>query len=364
MNRKIKNDGEAIAQVQKKLGKLQRGRRQRRKRQQGALAKIPTRRQARRGDGNATMNYRQRSPHQVQFSNYLRCVASPWTVCNALIPDWTTFPRSSQQIRTVGKVHVGDSGQFMFTVYPGLFQAFNFVSEDTTNNATITVDGVEYGEGATAGSIFNCHDYTNLSASLDAFRMVSMGVKLEPIAPVLVTGGSIACACTPPANDPFITYDQLAEYNYTKTIPFNKGCCQIYMTAGIQAFDSFPPDAEFGSDDMPAIQIAATNLPVDTTACIITTYMNIEAFSNAQFMTATQQSGKPDPLTLSSASQALSESHKSGGLSGPLEAAGKLSEGIISKGVDAAKDMAYSWFGSSVPDLTAVLADLAPLAIL
>lgn len=296
----------------------------------------------------------------VNVLDYAATLGHPWSITNALIPDWTTFPRGVSQIRTVGSIFLGeaDSG-FMITLFPGLFESGNFIlpGGSTDGSSYIRIDGVDYGPGS-ASTIFSVHNYDDWSNILDQFRVISMGARLKYTGKVLNASGSICSACSPPAVDVPVTYDELADYNYAYIGQAAKGVAQIWMPAGIQSFETYPPDATFGTDELPCIQLAAVGLPNSETVFEFEWVINIETFSNNQALTANAYSGKPDPMKMSAATSAVSKAHMEKKTSGPANAIKDIGKAVLGNAGESLLDLAqnalssYSGEGLSVGGLT------------
>lgn len=340
VERKVKNDGKQIAGLERSISKNRNyvmpvG---------GSLRKYGAPGMYDMGNTNgAALNVLERklaSSYNVQFFDYLASLAHPWTVTNAIIPDWTTFPRGTAQIRTVGTVHMGTSAAdntFMLTLIPALQKSGIFSVPGSASNTTyITVDNIRYGPGQTAGTIFSVHAFNDWSTILSSYRIVSMGVKMQYIGSPLTASGKVATACLPPQVNGPVTYQELAEYNYAYVGKAIEGSSQVLLASGLDAFQMIDIGDTFGTQAFSYIQLAVSGVPNNVDTVQVDWVINIETYSVRQVLTANVNGGKPDANKMSVAHSAMAESHAQKSLNGREADSLKIAKGVLKTGAKIA----------------------------
>lgn len=335
--RKVKNDGKAIAGLERSNSRrntsLSVGRQ---------LAKYGAPSSFDMGNTNhGALNVLERklaNSYNAQFFDYLASLAHPWTVTNTIIPDWTTFPRGTAQIRTVGTVHMGTSAAdntFVLVLLAGLQKSGIFSVPGSVSNTTyITIDNVKYGPGQAGGSSFSVHNFNSWTPILDAYRVVSMGVKLTYIGAMLTASGKVATGCLPPQVNGPATFQEVAEYNYSYVGSVTEGCSQVYLAAGLDSFNLIDIGDVFGTGDFSYLMVACSGLPTNVDAVQIDWVINIETYSDAQILTANVTGGKPDANKLSVAQGAMAAQHASKSLNGREKDSLKIAKGVLKKGIE------------------------------
>lgn len=338
LQKKVKNDGKAIAGLERSVSKRSNvsmpvGR---------GLAKYGAPMSFDMGNTNsAALNVLERklaSSYNAQFYDYLASLAHPWTVTNAIIPDWTTFPRGTAQIRTVGTIHMGTSvadNTFVLTLIPALQKSGIFsVPGSVSNTSYITVDNVKYGPGQPAGTIFNVHAFSDWAPNLSSYRIVSMGVKLAYIAPQLTAQGKVATGCLPPQINGPSSYQELAEYNYAYVGPAVEGSSQVLLASGLDAFQMIDIGDTFGTSDFSYVQVACAGIPNNVDVVQIDWVINIETYSVKQILTANVYGGKPDANKMSVSHQAMADAHAAKALNGREKDSLKIAKAVLKKGAE------------------------------
>lgn len=285
-----------------------------------------------------TLNRKLMNDYCSQYFDYLLTLAHPWSVSNALIPDWTAFPRGTAQIRTVGTITTGTTSAddtFVMTILPCLQKSGFFLGGVAPTAPYITIDGVQY--GANTPSVFSVHNFlTEWASILDSYRVVSMGVRVKYIGAVLNTAGAICCGTLPPESNPATTYDILSDYNYAYIGKAQLGCTQVWLPAGIQAFSMYDIGDQISTDDQSFIQISAKGLPLNAAVMEVEWVMNIEVYSTSQVLTANARGGKPDSNKLSTATAAMASAHASGSLNGSASSAKAIGKSVLRTGAKLA----------------------------
>lgn len=335
--RKVKNDGRAISGLERSVSKrnvsLPVGR---------SLVKYGAPSSYDMGNTNVSaLNVLERklaNSYNAQFFDYLASLAHPWNITNAIIPDWTTFPRGTAQIRTVGTIHMGTSAAdntFVLVLLAGLQKSGLFSVPGSVSNTTyITIDNVKYGPGQAAGTIFSVHGFPSWTSILDAYRVVSMGVKCTYIASPLQASGKVATGCFPPQVGGPATYQEVAEYNYSYVGSAAKGSSQVYLAAGMDSFNLIDIGDTFGTGDFSYLMVSCSGLPTNVDAIQIDWVLNIETYSDTQILTANVTGGKPDANKLSVSQGAMAAQHASKSLNGPEQDTLKIAKGILRKGAE------------------------------
>lgn len=125
-SRKQKDLGKAAEDAQRGVANLKRRSRARAPNQIDAVGTFENPKQVSYKNSNSqlsTVNQKLMSSYCRQYFDYLATVAHPWHVTNAMIPDWTTFPRGTAQVRTVGTITTGNNpgdDTFVLTLIPCL----------------------------------------------------------------------------------------------------------------------------------------------------------------------------------------------------------------------------------------------------
>lgn len=314
--------------------------------------------------------------YNTQFFDYLVTLAHPWTKTSALIPDWTTYPRGTAQIRTVGTITTGTTAAddtFMLTLLPCLQKSgFFVVSGGSLTTSFITINGVKYGPGQPAGTTFSVHNFLTWADVLDSYRVISMGVKVTYIGQVLNTAGRIACACLPPEAATSVTFDELADFNYSYLGPASTGCLQVYLASGMQSFDMMDVGDTISTDDRSFIQVSAKGLPLNSAVLEIEWVINIEVYSTSQVLTANKYAGKPDANKMSTATAAMSEAYHRNQLSGSSGSGRDIAKEVIRIGSKlaapflrgAASNVDSGFLKTLASGAATLLEDVGPLAML
>lgn len=252
---------------------------------------------------------------QSEYYDYLLSLLHPWRVANVILPDWSTFPRGTAQIRTVGTIKTGTTPNntgFFITITPSLYKSLYF-NGPALSNATITVDGTTY----TTGSQISVHNYaTSWANVLGTYRVVSMGVRLKYIGSALNAQGQVCSACTPPAVNLITNFNALSSYNYAYTGAAVDGIAVVWLPVGLDNFQPLEPDYSWSLDDTSVLQLSALGLADSTSVYNFEWVVNIETYSTDQLLTANVEAGKPDSAKMSEslavAAQAFVEKKTSG----------------------------------------------------
>lgn len=302
-------------------------------------------RSLRRGDFMSTYSAKQDINHA--WFDYLRTLAQPMNFPNVRIPDSSMFPCATIQVQTRGIINSGGLGKGMVICYPQLHQSINIFSGSSTvypggdAYPTLTIDGVAYTPDPSAPNpTADVHDYTTLAATLTNYRTVSGCIHVEYIGTELNNSGECALACTPPTPDDevLLTFDELADYNYSVTTAARDGGWQVWLPLGLFNSLALSVDVESGSDTVPPIQFGFQGLPLNSDVFKVTICWNIEAYSNNQLLTANAQVGKPDALKQSVALSAMSSHYASKGLGGPARSSEIDWKGIVNTGINLLAD--------------------------
>lgn len=291
-----------------------------------------------------TLEKRANTPYQTQVNDYLNSLAHP-EMHMSMIPDNTTFPRATAQIRTVASIypsistHVGGGGRGVFLFSPYL------LGGEVLDGGYLIFDSTTY------TTTFPVHNSSEWESLLSAYRVVSMSVKFEYIGTALTNSGTIACACWTPSMLSSVvptSQEQIGEYNYSYQGAAANGAYQIWMPAGSDDFRLKDPNVDYGAttgDEVwPFIAVGFSGLPfgdADNKAVFTMTWtMNIEAFSTDQVLTATKNAGKPDPLKMSVALRAMSQAHAAKKTNGNSRSSGSVFNNILSGVKNVAK---FGW---------------------
>lgn len=286
-----------------------------------------------------TLDRKMMNDYCKQYFDYLLTLSHPWSVTNALIPDWTAFPRGTAQIRTIGVISTGSTAtddNFMLTILPCIRKSGFMVATPSTGVAAyITIDGVKYGPSQPS-NVFSVHNLATWDDILDSYRIVSMGVRAKYMGQVLNTAGMLACGTLPPEAAPATNFDQLSDYNYSYVGPAANGVTQVWLPAGIQAFQMFDVGDTISSDDQSFIQIAGKGLPINSAVLEIEWVLNIEVYSTNQLLTANARAGKPDANKMSTATSAMASAHAAGKLNGSASSAKAIGKTVLRTGAKLA----------------------------
>lgn len=334
LGRAVNNDQQAISNLKRQNNPRRRGRAQ--------SSQVGNRRDPKpayyANANNAmlgTLNNKLMRSYCQQYFDYLATLAHPWTITNAVIPDWTTFPRGVAQIRTVGVITTGTTSAddtFMMTLLPCLLKSGNFVVNGGSGTTSyITINGIKYGPNQPT-TIFSVHNLASWQSVLDSYRIISMGVKVKYIGQVLNTAGQISTAVKPPEAGVATTFDELSDYNYSYVGGAKDGATQVWLVAGMNSFNMTDIGNTVGTEDESFLQVSAKGLPLNSAVFQIEWVMNIETYSTDQILTANNRAGKPDSNKMSVATQAMASAHAAGQLSGPVNAATSIAKGVLNVG--------------------------------
>lgn len=361
-SRKQKDLGKAAEDAQRGVANLKRRSRARAPNQIDAVGTFENPKQVSYKNSNSqlsTVNQKLMSSYCRQYFDYLATVAHPWHVTNAMIPDWTTFPRGTAQVRTVGTITTGNNpgdDTFVLTLIPCLRKSGTLDTTGAVGLSTyITIDGVKYGHGQ-ASTIFSVHNIGTWDTALDSYRVVSMGVRLNYIGQVLNTAGQVVCACMPPESTVATTYDLIADYNYSYVGKAAKGVVQVLLTSGMQSYDMIDIGDTLSTDDRSFIQVSFKGLPLNSAVLECEWVMNIETYATSQILTANAKAGKPDAGKMSVAQSAMAASHAAGKLNGPSSAALNIGKSALQTGAKFAAPMARRYAESLEPGFYQTLA--------
>lgn len=255
---------------------------------------------------------------------YLASIADPENNMS-IIPDATTFPRSLQQIRTVGTWTPDLEGKG--TIF---FSPFLNMSLEVVGSSFLSIDGISYTD-QTCG----VHKYTAWTEVLASYRVVSMCVRVTYIGTALENSGEIAVACIPPYYASTLaveTFEEVAEYNYSYNGAARDGCYQIWMPASSSDYMIKQTTEIMQVDLCPLLVCSFKGLPITTPmhpAFKVEWTMNIEAFSTNQMLTATKHAGKPDAEALSTAAIALGNAIIKGHDHGPSNSSSSVFNAIL-----------------------------------
>jgi hypothetical protein len=245
----------------------------------------------------------------------------------AFIPDWTTFPRALEQIRTVGTWAPDPNGNGSLLITPGLHSFAEVIGD-----STVVIDGISY-----VNSTFDAHNYSAWTAALASFRMVSMSVTVKYIGSALNNKGTVATACIPPTFDDInlpTTYQAIAEYNYSYWGAARDGSRQVWFPASLTDFDMKEVDAAPSISDYPSIVVGFAGVETIGDTILepqfsIEIVQNIEAFSTVQILTAPKQAARSDPNALALGLNTMSKAHINKMTSGPASSAESIYQGIM-----------------------------------
>jgi len=255
-------------------------------------------------------------------NTYLLSVGDPENHMS-IIPDLTTFPRATIQVRTVGTMTTNAAGAGTMYFGPSLNNG-----GEITDNAIFTYDA-----STVTKANFNVHGYgTSLANNVGSYRVVSMCVNVKYIGSALNNQGQCAIGCMPPTDAIFVfptNFSEVAEYNYAAVNSAAQGAYQIWMPAGAGDFAVNDFTATRSSQDTPVIAFAVRGCQVSAPVFNVTWTMNIEAFSFNQLLTATKAAGKPDPQAFNSALAAVASAHMAKGLNGPADSGSTVLQSIL-----------------------------------
>lgn len=285
-----------------------------------------------------------------EFLDYLGSLSYPYGKADAIIPDFTTFPRGVSQIRTIGTIFLlEDDPIFILTVQPQMYVNIIFSSSNGSEGvgSYILIDGVKYGNGQVGGTEASCHDYDTWGNTLDSYRTISMGLRVRYIGKLLNTSGMVTTACIPSAPNPPSNYGKLSSYNYAYTGRAGEGCSTVWFPEGNQAFELYDVDEGLGYGNSSCLQFASRGTEHDTEVFEVEVVMNIETYSDNQMLTAKARAGKPDAMKLNTAGAAMAEAHEAKTLSTVANGAKDAAAGVIERGIEGLKNYAGNALMSS-----------------
>lgn len=246
-----------------------------------------------------------------------------------------------------GPLVLTSDNSVIFNAYPWLASAFD------AYNGIYEMDGITFSD-----EVFDCYGLTQWVNILAGFRAVSMSVNLTYIGPTLTNSGEMAVACFPsfwnPAAATPTTFSAVSAYNFSYTGAARDGCYQVWTPAGSDDFTVKSVNFGVASGTVlgiPFIAVAAKGLPLPAVSTgTVTTLpvfraevvLNIESYSVAQVLTATQKAGNSDPSQFHGALNTMGQAIEHKVTNGPGGPSGASS--VYSSIAEIAKSAAgFAW---------------------